>query len=145
MIALAILEQLTADITGLEIDKNCFYEELPLQHDGKPAHGVWAVTRGGAINNAAKSLNLRSTVDFYVAFKDKLKTDGTHHAILGWIATHPTICELDCPYMGGQTMTFYNVRIRPTSTPQNTGATENGDIVKFASIDVIYDTPTINQ
>ena len=47
--------------------------------------------------------------------------------------------------MGGQTMTFYNVRIRPTSTPQNTGATENGDIVKFASIDVIYDTPTINQ
>ena len=41
--------------------------------------------------------------------------------------------------VGGTTYKFTNVRIRPATTPENYGATENGLIVKIASADLVYD------
>ena len=138
MIAYAILKQITEDIEGFELDTNCFYEELPLSSGGKPAQGVWVVTRGGSIRNTAKGLNQRATLDFYVAFANKIQTDSAHQAISKWLRDNPTICELEGQVSKG-TYDFTNIRLFPTSTPQNFGATENGVIVKFASVDVIYD------
>lgn len=140
MIALAILQQMASEeVAGLELDKDFFWEELPLQKNGKPAQGVWIVTRGGSNQNTPKGLNQHSTLDFYVAFANKAKTEATHAEILSWIRQNQTICELSGTVAGGS-YKFGNIRIRPTTTPQNTGATENGNIVKFASVDVLYDT-----
>lgn len=139
MIALAILQQMASEnVAGLTLDKDFFWEELPLQKDGNPAQGVWLVTRGGSAVNTPKGINQHSTLDFYVAFSNKAKTEATHAMILGWIRENPTICELSGIVKGGS-YSFSNIRIRPTTTPQNYGATENGNIVKFASVDVIYD------
>ena len=135
MIALAILQQMASEnVAGLKIDKDFFWEELPLQSNGKPAQGVWIVTRGGSNVNTPKGLNQHSTLDFYVAFSNKAKTEATHQEILKWLNQNPTFCELSGTVAGGG-YHFSNIRLRPTTTPQNNGATENGNIVKFASVE----------
>lgn len=138
MITLALLKQLASDrVANLVIDQNLFWEELPLQREGKPASGVWLVTRGGNTGDA-KGRNERCTVDFYVALANKPKTEAVHQEILRWIIRNPCFCELSGS-VGDTTYSFTNVRLRPATTPQNYGATENGLIVKIASAEVIYD------
>lgn len=139
MITLAVLEKMSEDdVAGLTIDKDFFWEEMPLQKDGKPAQGVWLVTRGGNASDNPKGYNLRSTVDFYVAFGNKPKTEEVHQQILQWILDNKYFCYMSGT-VGNTTYKFSNVRIRPTTTPQNYGATENGLIVKIASAELIYD------
>lgn len=139
MITLALLDQIETDGVGdLTVDKDLFWEEAPLQKDGKPAQGVWLVTRSGNASNNPKGFNLRSTVDFYVALKNKAKTEAVQQEILQWILNNPYFCNLSGS-VGGTTYNFSNVRIRPATTPENYGATENGLIVKIASADIIYD------
>ena len=139
MITLALLEQMVSDnVADLEIDKNCFWEQAPLQKDGSPATGVWLVTRGGNASNSPKGLNLRSTVDFYVALANKPKTEEVHQEILEWLIMNPCICELSGS-VGGTTYKFTNIRIRPTTTPENVVVTQNNLVVKIASAQLVYD------
>lgn len=139
MITLAILEQMEADnVAGLVIDQNAFWEQAPLQKDGQPASGVWLVTRGGSAMNSPKGLNLHSTVDFYVALANKPKTEAVHKQILDWILANPCFCELTGS-VGGTSYNFSNVRIRPTTTPQNFVVTQNNLVVKIASAELVYD------
>jgi hypothetical protein len=126
------------NVAGLVIDKNCFWEQAPLQKDGSPASGVWLVTRGGNASNSPKGLNLRSTVDFYVALANKPKTEEVHQQILKWIIRNPCLCRLTGS-VGGATYDYTNVRIRPTTTPQNFVVTQNNLVVKIASAEIIYD------
>lgn len=145
MITLAILEQMVSDgVADLVIDENCFWEQAPLRKDGKPASGVWLVTRGGNAMNSPKGLNLHSTVDFYVALANKPKTEAVHEAILRWILENPCICEM-VGSVGGTNYSFSNVRIRPTTTPQNVMVTENNLVVKIASAELVYDTNLIGK
>lgn len=139
MITLALLKRIVSDnVAELEIDKNCFWEQAPLQKDGSPASGVWLVTRGGNAMNSPKGLNLRSTVDFYVALANKPKTEEVHQKILEWIIKNPCICELSGS-VGGVTYDFKNIRIRPTTTPENFVVTQNNLVVKIASAQLVYD------
>lgn len=139
MITLALLRQMVMDnVADLEIDKNCFWEQAPLQKDGSPASGVWLVTRGGNASNSPKGLNLRSTVDFYVALANKPKTEKVHRDILEWLILNPCICELSGS-VGGTTYKFTNIRIRPTTTPENIVVTQNNLVVKIASAQLVYD------
>jgi len=139
MITLALLKQMVDDgVADLVIDKNCFWEQAPLQANGKPASGVWLVTRGGNASNSPKGLNLRSTVDFYVALANKPKTEAVHQEILEWIISNPCFCSL-VGSVGGTIYSFSNVRIRPTTTPQNFVVTENNLVVKIASAELVYD------
>lgn len=139
MITLAILKQMADDeVADLVIDQNCFWEQAPLQKDGSPASGVWLVTRGGNASNSPKGLNLRTTVDFYVALANKPKTEEVHQKILEWIINNPSLCELSGS-VGGTTYSFTNIRIRPTTTPQNFVVTQNNLVVKIASAQIIYD------
>lgn len=139
MITLAILEQMASDgVAGLKVDKDFFWEELPLQKDGKPAEGVWIVTRGGSARNTPNGINQQTTIDFYVAYANKVKAETTLEAIATWIRNNLGICELSGT-VGGSSYAYTNIRIRPTTTPQNYGATENGNIVKLASADVRFD------
>ena len=139
MITLAILQQMVEDgVADLEIDKNCFWEQAPLQKDGTPASGVWLVTRSGNAMNSPKGHNLNSTIDFYVALANKPKTEDVHQQILEWIIENPCFCEMTGS-VGGTDYSFYNVRIRPTTTPQNVMVTGNNLVVKIASAQLVYD------
>lgn len=139
MITLAILRQMAADgVANLTVDKDFFWEELPLQKDGQPAEGVWIVTRGGSAVNTPHGINQGQTIDFYVAYKNKPKAEATLEAIADWLRDNMVICDLSGT-VGGSSYHFQNIRIRPATTPQNYGATENGNIVKLASADVRFD------
>lgn len=143
MITLALFRKMAEDsVAGLTRNKDFFWEEVPLQHEGKPASGVWLITRPGNISNTRKGLNLRATVDFYVATKNKVKTEAIHQAIRQYLTDHKCFCELSGS-VGGTDYHFYNVRVRPATTPQNDGATENGLIVKVASAELVYDEKNI--
>ena len=139
MITLALLEKMTSDnVAGLILDEDCFWEEAPLQKSGKPASGVWLVTRAGDASNSPKGLNLKSTVDFYVAYMNKPKAEKIQQQILEWIISNPCFCNLNGS-VGGTTYNFSNVRLRPTTTPDNVAVTENNLVVKMASAEVTYD------
>lgn len=139
MITLALLQKMVEDeVADLVIDENCFWEQAPLQKNGEPASGVWLVTRGGNANNSPKGLNLRSTVDFYVALANKPKTEAVHQAILEWLIENPCFCGLSGS-VGGTTYSFTNIRVRPVTTPQNFVVTQNNLVVKIASAELIYD------
>lgn len=139
MITTAIFRQMASEqVAGLTKDVDFFLEEAPLQHDGKPAKGVWLVTRGGDASLAVRKMNLKMTVDIYVAFENKVKVETVHQAILDWIIANRSICELSGS-VGGTTYAFSNIRLFPVTTPENAGTTENGKLVKVASFRVIYD------
>ena len=139
MIAAALIEQMEAEsVANLTIDKDFFWEEAPLQKNGDPAEGVWIVTRGGGADNSVKGMNLQSTLDIYVGFASKPKTEAVHQQIREWLSKSKYFCELSGS-IGGITYDISNIRLRPTTTPQNYGSTENGVIVKVASVDVFYD------
>lgn len=137
-------EMADRNVAGLVADKNFFWEEMPLQSNGKPASGVWLITRGGDASMSPKAWNLKTTVDFYVAMANKVKTEATQQAILEWIIENPTICELGGS-VGGVEYCYENIRLRPTTTPQNEGVTENGLIVKFASVQITYDIKKMEE
>ena len=139
MITLALFEQMADDGVG-ELTRNTdfFWEEMPLQSSGKPANGVWLVTRGGDATRSPKGMNLKTTVDFYVAFGNKVKTESVQKAILDYFLENQCFCELSGS-VGGTSYDYKNVRVRATTTPQNDGVTENGLIVKMASYQLVYD------
>lgn len=143
MITLALFRKMSEDgVAGLRPNRDFFWEEAPLQQNGKPAHGVWIVTRGGGIGRSPRKYNLNTTVDFYVAFAKKPKIESVHSAILNWLVENRCICEMNGKLIDGEDVyewDFSNIRIRPVSTPQNDGITENGLLVKVASAEVIYD------
>lgn len=139
MITLAILQKLAEDnVAGLVVDENCYWEQAPLTKDGQPAKGVWLVTRSGDMTRSKKGLNLHSTVDFYVAYNNKMKTEQIHQEILEWIIANPTVCKLSGS-VGSISYDFTNIRIRPTRTPDNVMVTLNGLVVKVASAELVYD------
>lgn len=143
MITLALFRQMAEDgVAGLVKDRNFFWEEMPLQKDGKPATGVWLVTRSGDSSMSPTGLNLKNTVDFYVAMANKAQTEMVQSEILDYLLANPCFCNLSGS-VGDISYDYSNVRVRPTATPQNDGVTENGLIVKMASAQLTYDK-TIN-
>lgn len=142
MITLAIFEQMDADgVANLEKNKNFFWEQMPLRNDGKPAEGVWLATRGGE-SDSPNGCNLRTTIDIYVSFANKVKTEAVHAAIRKWISENPCFCHLNGEIESeGETYSygFSNVRLFQTETPRIAGANQNGNIVKMASILTVYD------
>ena len=76
-----------------------------------------------------------------MAYSNRAKAENIQKTILDWIRANSSICELSGT-VGGISYSFANIRIRPTTTPQNMGATTNGLLIKMASMDVTYD---INQ
>lgn len=142
MITIALFEQMASEaVAGLEADKDFFNEELPLQSSGKYAEGTWLVTRGGSAQNTPHGINQKTTIDIYVAYSNRAKAGTVHEAIMNWIRENPCICALSGT-VGGSSYSFANIRIQPATTPQNMGATTNGNLIKMASMDVTYD---INQ
>lgn len=153
MITLALFDRMVEEqVAGLigaddAEERNFFWEEAPLTRDGqydKLASGVWLITRPGNIDQTKKGLNLRTTVDFYVAFKNKIRIEEVHQAIRHWLTQNKYICSLRSRPGDTTNYQFSNIRIKPTTTPQNNGITENGLFIKVASALLVYDDDLTN-
>lgn len=145
MITIAIFNQMAQDQTlNLTPNKDFYYEELPLQKNGKPSTGVWLVTRGGSAFATPKGHNLKQTIDFYIADDNKANADKKLEAISAWLRANRCICALSGS-AGGNLYSFRNIRIVPATTPLNNGHTDNGMIVKTLSANVVYDLDDTNN
>lgn len=140
MITYAIMKAIAAAGTaGLTIDKDFYWEQEPLQANGKPAQGAWLLSRGGSNVDTTKGLNQRVTIDIYVAYNDKTTTETTLKAIADWIRNNRVICELNGT-VSGSSYAFTNIRITPATTPQNVGLNAtNGQVIKTVSADIVFD------
>lgn len=140
MITYAIMKAIAdAGTAGLTIDKDFYWEQEPLQANGKPAQGAWLLSRGGSNVDTTKGLNQRVTIDIYVAYNDKTQTEATLKAIADWIRNNRVICALNGT-ASGSSYAFTNVRITPATTPQNVGLNAtNGQVIKTVSADIVFD------
>lgn len=140
MITYAIMKAIAdAGTAGLTIDKDFYWEQEPLQANGKPAQGAWLLSRGGSNVDTTKGLNQRVTIDIYVAYNDKTRTEATLKAIADWVRNNRVICELNGT-ASGSSYAFTNVRITPATTPQNVGLNAtNGQVIKTVSADIVFD------
>lgn len=140
MITYAIMKAIADSGTaGLTIDKDFYWEQEPLQANGKPAQGAWLLSRGGSNVDTTKGLNQRVTIDIYVAYNDKTKTEATLKAIADWIRNNRVICALNGT-ASGSSYAFTNIRITPATTPQNVGLNAtNGQVIKTVSADIVFD------
>lgn len=140
MITYAIMKAIAdAGTAGLTIDKDFYWEQEPLQANGKPAQGAWLLSRGGSNVDTTKGLNQRVTIDIYVAYSDKTKTEATLKAIADWIRNNRVICALNGT-ASGSSYAFTNIRITPATTPQNVGLNAtNGQVIKTVSADIVFD------
>lgn len=140
MITTALFKKMADDLA--EVGSEWFYEHMGLSPNDEITEGVWIVTRGGSISNS-KGLSLSETIDIYVAFNDKVRTEAEHMRINRWLIENKGICELSGVFTDAQGVdypyAFENIRIVPTSTPSNNGLTTTGLVVKVASANVIYD------
>lgn len=139
MITAALAIQMDAQsVANLKLDESLFWEEMPLLLDGKPAQGAWLTTRGGTAANSPKGINLSETIDIYVMLVNKMATEAAHQRILEWLNSTRYFCKLSGT-VGGVAFEYHNIRLRPTTTPQNYALTHNGMVVKVASVEVFYD------
>ena len=134
MIALHILKLLEDEGFGT-IDTDLFFEEAPLDGQGKPKQGVWIVERGTAVSR----LNHRvQNFDIYSRYTNKLTGYKKLEAILDFLQeAYGDVCEL--PAVPPYSSTVYeNVSIEPTSSVENVGTDSNDKIVRVISGTVRY-------
>lgn len=129
MITLHILKLLENEGFGT-IDTDLFFEEAPLNKQGKPEQGVWIVERGTAIT---RFNHTSQNFDIYSRYTDKLTGYEKLNDILDYLQeSYGEVCELPevPPYSNKE---YKNVRITPTSSVENVGTDENNRIVRAIS------------
>ena len=134
MIALHILKLLEDEGFGT-IDTDLFFEEAPLDGQGKPKQGVWIVERGTSVNRFSTQTQ---NFDIYSRFSNKLTGYKKLEAILNYLQeAYGEVCEL--PAVPPYSSTVYeNVRIEPTSSVENVGTDVDNKIVRVISGIVQY-------
>ena len=134
MIALHLLKLLEDNNFGT-IDTDLFFEEAPLDGQGKPKQGCWIVERGTSVNRFNTQTQ---NFDIYSRFSNKLTGYKKLEAILDFLQeAYGEVCEL--PAVPPYSSTVYeNVRIEPTSSVENVGTDENNRIVRVISGVVRY-------
>lgn len=133
MVTLHLLKLLENEDFGI-IDTDLFWEEVPLDVDGKPKEGVWIVTRGAPVTRFNVGVQ---AFDIYARYSDKLTTATKLESILTYLQEAFGVCDLPTvpPY---SLANYTNVSITPTSGVENAGTDENDLIVKVISGEINY-------
>ena len=134
MIALHILKLLEDEGFGT-IDSDLFFEEAPLDGQGKPKQGCWIVERGASVNRFNTQTQ---NFDIYSRFSNKLTGYKKLEGILDFLQeAYGEVCEL--PAVPPHSSTVYrNVRIEPQGSVENVGTDVDNKIVRVISGTVQY-------
>lgn len=158
MIGLAILYWLCSHIPGLEVGKNAFYEELPLDPvtGAMERYGVYLTTEPAPVSRTS---GLRQRLTVWVAIgegavdpttklpvAEKYETERVLSAVQslinGSLGFYTELCELTIP---GTNERFYDVRIDPEASKARGGTLFNGAIVKTTSCLCFYKAAETEQ
>lgn len=129
LVSLHILKLLENNGFGT-IDTDLFWEDIPLDSNGKPKEGVWIVTTGSAVDRFVVT---KESFDIYARYSNKLTSATKLESILHFLQTaYDTVCDLPTvpPY---STAEYFNVRIKPTSSIEQVGFDEQGRLVRLIS------------
>jgi hypothetical protein len=134
MISLHIAKWLEDEGFGT-IDQDIFWEEVPLDPNGKPYDGIWVVTRGSALNRFNTTTQ---QFDIYSRYANKITGSLKLEQILEKIMeAYGDVCTL--PTVPPYSLTNYgNVRLRPVSGIENVGSDAQDKIVRVISAEVQY-------
>lgn len=134
MIALHILKLLEDEGFGT-IGTDLFFEEAPLDGQGKPKQGVWIVERGTSVS---RFNHQTQNFDIYSRYTNNLTGYKKLEDILDFLQeAYGEVCEL--PTVPPHSNTVYeNVRITPVGSVENVGVDENSKIVRVISGTVQY-------
>lgn len=138
MITLHVLKLLEDEGYGT-IDTDLFFEEAPLDSQGKPKQGLWIVPRASQVTPR----NVRvQQFDIYSRYTNKLTGSKKLEGILDYFEHNSSKpCELpDVPPHSATTYT--NIRIIPLSSLETLGSDENGKIVRVISAEIRYNKQT---
>lgn len=134
MISLHISKWLEDEGFGT-LDQDIFWEEVPLDPNGKPYDGIWVVTRGSALNRFNTTTQ---QFDIYSRYANKITGSLKLEQILEKIMeAYGDVCTL--PTVPPYSLAIYdNVRLRPVSGIENVGSDAQDKIVRVISAEVQY-------
>ena len=134
MISLHVAKWLEEEGFGI-LDEDIFWEEVPLDANGKPLNGIWVVTRGSALSRFNTTVQ---AFDIYSRYANKITGALQLEQILERIKeAYGDVCTL--PTVPPYSLTNYdNVRLRPVSGIENVGSDEQDKIVRVISAEVQY-------
>lgn len=129
MIGMAICDQIRA--TAREY---VTFEQV--QGYTKPYQGAWMEQRSSTAGNP-HGHNLKATLDVYVRQRDRLQGRRQCENIIKWADQNQGYCEIK----GADGLyDYFNVRVRPISTPGLVGIEPDGLATYQFSLEVTYDT-----
>ena len=150
MIGLAVLGWVASKIPGLELETNCFYEDLPIDFATGQLirYGVFVTTEPAPMTRLS---DRKQFLTFYVAvgegatdvngdvIAEKYETDRLIDAITTIIMNADSyfaeLCELS---VAGITEKYRDVRLELDTSKERGGTLTNGAIVKSVVVKVIY-------
>jgi hypothetical protein len=150
MIGLAVLEYVASKIEGLEVEENCFYEDLPIDPmTGQMTnYGVFVTTESAPMSRTSDETQF---LTFYVGIgegakdadgndiAEKYETDRLIDAIRKVIKhsleNADELCELS---IEDTDLTYRDVRLEMATSKQRDMTMTNGAIVKNIMAKVIY-------
>ena len=150
MIGLAALQYVASKVDGLEVDTNCFYEDLPIDYDTGQMmrYGVFVTTEPAPMTRTSDDTQY---LTFYVAIgegaedadgntiAEKYETDRILQAIQKTVKDSDSdwqaLSELS---VNGIEEKYSDVRLELTASKQRGVTLTNGAIVKSIVVKVIY-------
>jgi hypothetical protein len=150
MIGLAVLEYVASKVDGLDIETNCFYEDLPIDFETGQLtnYGVFVTTEPAPMS---RTMDRNQFLTFYVAigegavdengvpYAEKYETDRILDDIASVIInSDEDWVLLESLNVTGATETYTDVRLELTASKQRGLTLTNGAIVKSIVVKVIY-------
>jgi len=138
MVTLHIAQLLEDEGFGT-LDSTIFWEDMPLDANGKPIDGLWIVPRGAALSRFDYTTQ---SFDIYARDKNKVTSSRLLEDILEYLQTaYEEVCEL--PTVPDVSSTrYYDCRIQPTSAIENVGVDEQDKVVRVISGEIKYKKET---
>lgn len=134
MITLNIAKWLDDEGFGT-LDTDIFWEDVPVDSQGKPKNGIWVVSRGFP---TASRFSTTQTFDIYSRYSNKITGSSKLESIYERLReVYNQVCEL--PTVPPYSLTQYiNVSLRPTAFVSNVGSDEQDKVVRVMSGEVQY-------
>lgn len=129
MVTLHLAKLLSDEGLGT-LDSDLFWEEAPIDSDGRPLDGMWIVPRGVPLTRQNATVQ---AFDIFSRYANKVTGSKKLQAILSYLTdAYGEVCELPTvpPY---STDLYYNVRLIPTSGIENVGSDAQDKVVRVIS------------
>lgn len=117
------------------LDLDIFWEDMPVDSDGKPFNGIWIVPRGAPVSRFTVT---SQAFDIYARDTNKVTSSQKLEDILNYLQTaYEEVCELPTVPPYSETR-YYDVRITPVSGIENVGADDQDKIVRVISGEINF-------